>query len=88
MVLTPSFGRVPLGQFLSDGLNHRDQVLGLCGELFRFPVVVLVLVHGPGLFPLKPEAKGTLTQGSIGPLGDEIVVGFLSFVTLPSVHIV
>lgn len=60
-VLVP-FGGAPGGELLLESLNHGDQVLGFRGQLVRGPAVVLELAHGAGVFPLKPEAEGTLTR--------------------------
>jgi len=52
------FGRILLGKFLFEILDHQDQFFGFCGQLFPIPVIKLVLVHRSGIFPLKP-GEGT-----------------------------
>lgn len=62
------FGGVPRGELLFESLNHGDQVLGVRGQLVGFPVMALELVHGPGVFPLKPRAK----EGQVNASGAHV----------------
>ena len=61
MIFIP-FGRILLGKFLFEILDHQDQFFGFCRQLFPIPVIKLVLVHHSRIFPLKP-GEGTWIQG-------------------------